>query len=113
MRQSGTERSGTTAISGDSNQVVLDGCDAGLVLSSTSIDDVVEAQSHLRMTARASMSDTVPGARWAGFSELPRADLQTPVNTLAVDVTTLVSGGSMVFARTGPQCLPLSTAKAG
>lgn len=101
LRQSGTERSGTTAISSDFSSVVADGCDAGLVLFSSSIDDVVDAQSHLRMTARASMADTVPGARWAGFSELPRVDLQAPLYMLSVDVTTLVSGGNMVFARTG------------
>ncbi|WP_396267535.1 hypothetical protein [Ideonella sp.] len=101
LRQSGTERSGTTAISADTSRVVVDGCDAGLVLSSTSIDDITEAQSHLRMSARPSMSDTIPGARWAGFSETPRTDLQSQVSSLGVDLTTLLTGGSMQFARTG------------
>jgi hypothetical protein len=101
LRQSGTERSGTTAISADTSRVVVDGCDAGLVLSSTSIDDTTEAQSHLRMSARPSMSDTIPGARWAGFSETPRTDLQSQVFSLEADLTTLLSGGLMQFARTG------------
>lgn len=101
LRQSGTERSGTTAISADASRVVLDGCDAGLVLSSSSIDDITEAQSHLRMTSRPSMSDTVAGARWAGFSETPRTDLQSQVFSLETDVTLLQAGGLMQFTRTG------------
>ncbi|TDM09202.1 MAG: hypothetical protein C4K60_07805 [Ideonella sp. MAG2] len=99
-RQSGTERAGTSAVSADTSQVVLDGCDAGLVLGTTSIDDTVDAQSHLRMSVRAGMADAVPGARWAGFSEHARVDLQSPVHTLAADLTTM-QVGQMHFARTG------------
>ena len=101
LRQSGTEKSGTTAISRDTSALVVDGCDAGQVLPVASIDDVVDAQSHLRMTARPSMADTVVGALWAGFSEQPRTDLQSPVFSLAVDLTTLQTGGMMHFERSG------------
>ncbi|MDZ7813209.1 MAG: hypothetical protein U5L74_08840 [Ideonella sp.] len=101
LRQSGSERSGTTAVSADTSNVVLEGCDAGLVLSSTSIDDVEETQTHLRMSARPSMADTVTGARWAGFSEQVRSDLQSNLFSLAMDVTTLQPGGLMQFSRTG------------